>query len=32
MSADRWLWVWLATSFPAWRTALTVVKPETVVA
>jgi putative transposase len=30
--ADRWLWAWLSTSWPAWRTALVIVKPETVAA
>ena len=30
MRADRWLWAWLSTSWPAWRTTL--VMPETVVA
>ena len=30
--ADRWLWAWLSTSWTAWRTALVIVKPETVVA
>ena len=29
---DRWLWAWLSTSWPAWRTALVIVKPETVLA
>ena len=32
MRADRWLWAWLSTSWPAWRTALVIVKPETVLA
>ena len=32
MKADRWLWAWLSTSWPAWRTALVIVKPETVLA
>ena len=30
--ADRWLWAWLSMSWPAWRTALVIVKPETVLA
>jgi hypothetical protein len=30
--ADRWLWAWLSMAWPAWRTALVIVKPETVVA
>ena len=30
--ADRWLWVWLSRRWNAWRTALVIVKPETVVA
>jgi putative transposase len=30
--ADRWLWAWLSTSWPSWRTALIIVKPETVIA
>src|SRR5262245_40069601 len=30
--ADRWLWAWLSRSWPAWRTALVIVKPETVIA
>src|SRR5262245_29726230 len=30
--AFRWLWTWLATSWPSWRTALIIVKPETVIA
>ena len=32
MNADRWLWAWLSTTCPAWRTALVIVKPETVLA
>ena len=32
MTADRWLWAWLSTSWPAWRTTLVIVKPETVLA
>jgi hypothetical protein len=30
--ADRWLWVVLARLWTGWRTALVVVKPETVIA
>lgn len=30
--ADRWLWAWLSRSWTAWRTALVIVKPETVIA
>jgi transposase InsO family protein len=30
--ADRWLWVSLSRSWRSWRTALVIVKPETVVA
>ena len=30
--ADRWLWVWLSRSWTGWRTALVIVKPETVIA
>ena len=29
---DRRLWTWLSRSWPAWRTALVIVKPETVLA
>ena len=29
---DRWLWAWLARSWSGWRTALAIVKPETVIA
>src|SRR5262245_23206706 len=29
--ADRWLWAWLSRSWTAWRTALVIVKPETVI-
>jgi transposase InsO family protein len=29
---DRWLWVWLSRSWSDWRTALVIVKPETVIA
>jgi len=32
VSADRWLWARLSRSWPAWRTALVLVKPETVIA
>ena len=31
-NADRWLWVWLSHRWRGWRTALLIVKPETVVA
>jgi putative transposase len=31
-TADRWLWVWLSRRWTAWRTALVIVKPETVIA
>jgi hypothetical protein len=30
MKADRWLWAWLSQAWPSWRTALVIVKPETV--
>jgi hypothetical protein len=30
--ADRGLWAWLSRSWNAWRTALVIVKPETVIA
>jgi putative transposase len=30
--ADRWLWVWLSRTWTEWRTALVIVKPETVIA
>jgi putative transposase len=30
--ADRWLWVWLSRVWHEWRTALVIVKPETVIA
>src|SRR5437763_6667252 len=30
--ADRFLWVWLARLWSAWRSALLIVKPETVIA
>ena len=30
--ADRWLWAWLSGVWSGWRTALVIVKPETVVA
>src|SRR4051794_17631329 len=30
--ADRWLWAWLSHRWRGWRTALVIVKPETVVA
>ena len=29
---DRWLWAWLSRSWNGWRTALVIVKPETVIA
>jgi transposase InsO family protein len=32
VTADRWLWAWLARSWTAWRTALVIVQPETVIA
>jgi hypothetical protein len=32
MKADRWLWAWLSRAWPSWRTALVIVKPETVIA
>jgi transposase InsO family protein len=32
VTADRWFWVWLSRSWTAWRTALVIVKPETVIA
>ena len=31
-TADRWLWVWLSRVWTEWRTALVIVKPETVIA
>jgi putative transposase len=30
--ADRWLWAWLSRAWTGWRTALVIVKPETVIA
>ena len=30
-SADRRFWVWLSRCWPRWRTALVIVKPETVI-
>ena len=30
--ADRWLWAWLSSVWDGWRTALVIVKPETVIA
>jgi putative transposase len=30
--ADRWLWAWVLHRWRSWRTALVIVKPETVVA
>jgi putative transposase len=32
LSADRWLWAWLSRTWRGWRTALVIVKPETVLA
>src|SRR5438132_11816362 len=32
VTADRWLWAWLSRSWTAWRTALVIVKPDTVIA
>jgi putative transposase len=31
-TADRWLWAWLSVAWGEWRTALVIVKPETVIA
>ena len=31
-TADRWLWAWLSVAWSEWRTALVIVKPETVIA
>jgi putative transposase len=31
-AADRFLWAWLSRAWPDWRTALVIVKPETVIA
>jgi putative transposase len=31
-NADRWLWAWLSRAWSSWRTALVIVKPETVIA
>jgi hypothetical protein len=31
MSADRLLWAWLCEAWSAWRSALVIVKPETVI-
>jgi hypothetical protein len=31
-AADRTLWVWLSRVWPGWRSALLIVKPETVIA
>jgi transposase InsO family protein len=31
-TADRWLWAWLSRAWPGWRTALVIVKPDTVIA
>src|SRR5580765_8149775 len=30
--ADRWLWAWLSRAWGDWRTAVVIVKPETVIA
>jgi hypothetical protein len=30
--ADRWLWTWLTSAWAGWRTAVVIVKPETVIA
>ena len=30
--ADRWFWAWLSRTWSNWRTALVIVKPETVIA
>src|SRR5215471_2490474 len=30
--ADRWLWAWLSRLWDGWRTAVVIVKPETVIA
>ncbi len=32
LPADRWLWSWLSRLWPAWWTALVIVRPETVLA
>ena len=32
VKADRWFWAWLSRSWPGWRQALVIVKPETVIA
>jgi transposase InsO family protein len=32
VQADRWLWTWLSRVWTAWRTALVIVKPDTVIA
>jgi len=31
-NSDRWLWAWLSRVWSGWRTALVIVKPETVIA
>jgi putative transposase len=31
-AADRWLWAWLSHVWTDWRSALVMVKPETVIA
>jgi hypothetical protein len=32
VTADRWLWTGLSRAWPDWRTALVIVKPDTVIA
>ena len=32
LRTDRWLWVWLSQAWTDWRSALVIVKPETVIA
>ena len=32
VKTDRWLWVWLSRVWAGWRTALVIVKPETIIA
>ena len=32
VKGDRWLWGWLSVAWSGWRTALVIVKPETVIA
>jgi putative transposase len=31
VTADRWLWTWLSRTWPVWRTALVIVKPESII-